>query len=169
VDRWHSDINVHNLSPEAKSKVHIIDKYGVLKDYYAMANVAINAHNLQYTPSLHNFVEATEGGPLFMVPSTKTAQYGYKQLVNAGAIVECKDLDDLVRKVEGFLRNFEDNTTVIEARARHLNLSRENYLPVILAKIMELIGEDIIPPESDLIITQFGGRVRLMHPESSWR
>lgn len=159
----------YHLSPEAKAKVHVVDKHGVLKDYYAMADVAINANNLRHLSApLHNFVEATEGGRLFMIPSSNLAQYGYRQLVNAGVIVECTDLDDLVGKVEDSLRNFNGNSRVVEARARHLMQTRDTYLPVILAKIMQLAGEDTPVPDSDLDITQNGKRVKIMHPDSNW-
>lgn len=162
----------YHLNPEAKARVHTIEKHGVLKDYYAMADVAINAHNLRHTSApLHNFVEATEGGCLLMVPSSNTAQYGYKQLVTAGVIVECADLDDLAARAEYSLRNFDrdSNTRIVEARARHLTQSRDRYLPVIFSKIMGLIEEDIrILDSEDLEITLEEGRMRIMHPDSNW-
>ncbi len=159
----------YHLSPEAKDKVHVVDKHGVLKDYYAMADVAINANNLRHSSApLHNFVEATEGGRLFMIPFSNLAQYGYRQLVNAGVIAECTDLGDLVDRVQDTLRNFDGNERVIEARARHLTRTRDAYLPVILAKIMQLAGEETALPDSDLDITQTGKRVRIMHPDSNW-
>ncbi len=165
----HQKKDEYNLSPEAKAKVRVIIKYGVLKDYYAMADVAINAANLQDSSSpLHNFVEATEGGRLFMIPSSNLAQYGYRQLVKAGVIVECNDLDELVSRVQASLSDFAGNERVLEARARHLMQTRANYLPVILAKIMQQIGEDIDVPDSDLNITQRGKRVRILHPDSNW-
>lgn len=47
-------------------------------------------------------------------------------------------------------------------------LSREKYLPVILANLLQFLGEDATIPNSDLNITQIGSKVKLMHPETDW-
>src|SRR3989344_5689170 len=160
----------YKLSSEAERKVHVVRRHGVLKDYYALADAAINASNLfPSTSPLHNFVEATEGGPLFMAFSTNSAQYGYRQLVEAGAIVECADAEDVATKVKAFLQYFEGKERITKARARHLAQSREKYLPVIAAQIQRSMGEEVEHyPDTDLIISLEGDKVRMMHPDSNW-
>jgi len=70
-----NNIDHYDFSTEEKSNVHAVETKGVLRDYYAMADVAINDRNLVGSyETLHNFVEATEGGPLFMVHPTKRSQ-----------------------------------------------------------------------------------------------
>ncbi len=162
------------LSKEAKKRVHLITKHGILKDYYALADAAVNGRNISYSAApLHNFVEATEGGPLFMVPSSNTAQYGYRQLVDAGVIVEGKDSNDLISKLTAYLQNFDGSTSMAKARAakaraRHLKHTRETYFPAILAQLRKILGEEAEIPESDILVTDVPNGVRMMHPDSAW-
>ncbi|RMF54925.1 hypothetical protein D6745_03740 [Candidatus Woesearchaeota archaeon] len=163
------DVESLGLSKKAKRRVRSVQKHGVLKDYYAVADATINAHNISPSSApLHNFVEATEGGPLFMVPPSDTAQYGYRQLVSAGAIIECDDLDDLIGRVLAHLQHFSGNDYVLEKRAQHLRRTRETYLPVVVAQLRRMLGEDAEVPESDLKIVNRGRGVRLMHPDTQW-
>ncbi|MBI5390099.1 hypothetical protein HZB02_01285 [Candidatus Woesearchaeota archaeon] len=77
-----------SLSPELQDHVHILTKRGILKDYFAMADAAVWGCNLMESGSaLHNFVEATEGGTLFLIqPSHDGKQYGFKALKRRGVI-----------------------------------------------------------------------------------
>jgi hypothetical protein len=130
-----------SLPDRIVSQLRVINTRGVLKDYYAMADVALTGDNLyETTKHLHNFVEATEGGPLFIIPPTKTKQYGYKELVQTEAIREFKTIRDLVINIESYLKN-PNNITHRETRAEHLNNSRKKYLPLI-KKLIELEIED---------------------------
>ncbi len=150
----------------ANENVVVVAKHGVLKDYYALADAAVNAENLRHTSRpLHNFVEATEGGPLFMVPSD-CAQYGYLQLVRAGVIRECYSFKGLLEQLSAYLRN-PDRATHVERRSAHVAITRHAYLPVILSHIRNLLGQGQ-PLPSDLIVESGNFGTRLMHPDSRW-
>ncbi len=118
-----------DLPSEINAHVHVVNKWGILKDYYAMADVAINGRNLrESSATLHNFVEATEGGPLFMVRPGNTAQYGYKQLVAAGVIREFAEFDELVKALKAELAGgARSKIQSSEARAKHLQRTRAAY------------------------------------------
>jgi hypothetical protein len=159
------------IGAEHNDSVHAVRTWGVLKDYYAIADLAINAHNLEKNQKpMHNFVEATEGGPLLMVPPENTMQYGYHTLVDTKAIVECKNLADIISRAKRMLKEFQGNEAHNAARTAHLMRTRENYLPVIEAYIRQALGEDIAVPQSDLDVVKSytGTRVRIMHPETDW-
>jgi hypothetical protein len=120
-----------DISKKEKKKVKIVKKWGILKDYYAIADLAINADNLEETTeALHNFVEATEGGPFFLVPPTNLDQYGYKEMVELGLIKAYEDRDALLYGVQVFLKNFEGNKNHVQKRRKHINQIRKKYLPV---------------------------------------
>lgn len=156
---------------ETDRDVRVVKKQGVLKDFYAMADAALNAHNLSASQSpLHNFVEATEGGPLFMIPSTNSAQYGYRELCRRGVVREGLTLDNIVEQLNAYLSN-PNRAEVTEKRRGHLEATRSRYVPVIVAYSHVLLGDSTSQiPQSDLKVTREGrGQVvMLMHPETSW-
>ncbi len=153
-------------------QVHLVAERGILKDYYAMADAAINAVNLRADSSpLHNFVEATEGGPLFMVPARGYPQYGYRQLVERGVIRECQDFMDIAAQVKEYLENFSGNEGHRAKRAEHLAASRTKYLPVIAAALEYLLGKRESLPESgeqELGIKVKDNFIVISHPETNW-
>ncbi len=154
-----------------------VTEHGVLKDYYAMADLAVNAANLQVDyKNMHNFVEATEGGPLFMVEPYYTGQYGYRELVSVGAIRKCNNLDDIINKAVKHLKAFSGNDCILEARSRHLEHCRQTYLPVIYNTILYILGELPTSPKSDLKCEQRHRwnnlpepkKLNLVHPDTNW-
>ncbi|MBI4016330.1 MAG: hypothetical protein HY363_01400 [Candidatus Aenigmarchaeota archaeon] len=69
------ETKIEHIPFDYREQVFCVNKKGILKDFYAIADVAINAENLHPRDiTLHNFVEATEGGPLFMIKPKNTAQ-----------------------------------------------------------------------------------------------
>ena len=156
--------------------VKVIDCIGILKDYYAMADLAFIKNNLgPFEAHMHNFVEATEGGPLFVVPGI-TTQYGYKQLVERRVIREARDLQDLIAQAKVYLRN-PKREEVRQARAEHIRETREVYLTDLLRFFKKILGLSEEPPTSDLMaqtifidnergITEPFARV--FHPETQW-
>lgn len=158
-------------SLKGDNSVIAVTKHGVLKDYYAMADVAINANNLEPTSShLHNFVEATEGGPLFMVQPQNTAQYGYTQLLCRGVIRTVISFDYLVQAVKAYLQNFRRTSEHSDKRSAHINLSRGLYLPAIASFIDFMLGRtNHLPDSAGLRVEQDGKCTRLVHPSSDWR
>lgn len=160
----------YRLSKDLKD-VHLINKYGVLKDYYAMADISINARNLlPTTESLNNFVEATEGGPLFMVPSTDTNQYGYNELVKLGVIQECSDIKDIISRIKYELDTKTLSSNHTEKREYHLETSRDKYLPIINSFISELLGQDKSYDHfEELIIKKQTNKTLLTHTNTHWQ
>ncbi len=75
------------------SKTNIVPCQGNLRDYYALADLAIMGTNriMQIGGHLHNFVEASGGGPLFLVSPSVQTQYGYAQLKKARVIREARE------------------------------------------------------------------------------
>ena len=159
-----------DISEEFSDRVHVVTKHGVLKDYYAVADVALNAHNLRRgTSPLHNFVEATEGGPLFMVPSSNIAQYGYKELVDSRVIRECDSLDDLLEKVKEAIVKRDFGFAHRSSRKVHINKTREKYLPAIVKIINDVIeGRSPNSYDTDLEIESSSGGFLVRHPITSW-
>ena len=153
-------------------RVHAISKRGILKDFYAMADVSINATNL--VPNirhLHNFVEATEGGPLFMVPNISGPQYGYKQLVSGKSIVECSGVDDIISRVKTYITKESSSAKArLQSRADHIIHTREKYLPPILDTIQKLAKhENVKSIDTDLKLEVFPSqKLVITHPDTSW-
>lgn len=148
---------------------HTVTTHGVLKDYYAIADLAITACDLQKrTSHLHNFVEATEGGPLFLVKPGNTAQYGYKELKQAGAIQECDSLDELIKRASAFVRDFNGNEDHVVKRTTHIQETRKKYLPAIVAHMHWLLGRKIRIPKSDLRLKDQRINQLLCHPDTKW-
>ncbi|MBI4016328.1 MAG: hypothetical protein HY363_01390 [Candidatus Aenigmarchaeota archaeon] len=156
-----------------KYKEHIccVNEQGVLKDFYALADITINARNIERTDKrLNNFVEATEGGPLFMVPSTNTKQYGYKQLVTAEAIKECSDANDIIDKIQQYIiadnENKEVSNEISKKRAGHLLATRAKYLPIFESYLRELLQIASLKNRTDLKVQS--PQIVITHPESDW-
>lgn len=164
-------LNLEDHTSETTQKnATLVSKYGVLRDFYAMADIAVNAANLfPSKDSLHNFIEATEGGPLFMVPSIDTAQYGYRQLTARGVIRECKDFEDLIKQVRQYAKKFTgDDQDHRAKRAEHLWRTREHYLPLINGYIQGMLGREGNFVASNLVVEEKGRSVIVMHPETRW-
>ena len=197
---------------KVKSLATIVDETGVLKDYYAMADAAMMHRNICPVDALyhlHNFVEATAGGPLFLVKPSNTAQYGYSQLKDANVIREAESTEDLISKVKKYLQNIEefekpsensqtphnsaldadvkkgyskpypDEEKVREQRTRHLEQSRNRYLPDILRLINKVIGKsdepfqsdllaEILPPKIPYLSRVYSPRIAVCHPQTLW-
>lgn len=147
--------------------------YGNLRKYYAMADATINAKNLTECNSfLHNFVEATESGPLFMVPPTseKQKQYGYKELVEIGAIRECRNKNDLFARLFRYLnrpieRIIESKEEHRRKREKHILRTRERYLPIIENFLERIISEQRVMFADNLVIKTSH---LISHEDSDW-
>ncbi|MDP2750633.1 MAG: hypothetical protein Q8O89_07420 [Nanoarchaeota archaeon] len=140
---------------------------GLLKQAYAVADIALDGSCIDTSKNrMHNFVEMTEGGPLFFVPPTETRQYGYQTFVDIGIMNICKDAEEIIGRIKTYLENTEPDEHV-KKRAEHIQDAREKYLPVIESIILNKLGlADVI--ESDLTITEINGCTRILHPESNW-
>jgi hypothetical protein len=151
-----------------------IETRGVLRDYYAMADAALINCNLRKGGNyLHNFIEATEGGPLFLVKPSNTAQYGYKELVEQGVIRELENSNCIIHNVNEYL-NSPRGEEIRESRRQHLELSRRKYLKDLHSLMNKILGKEHAPFESDLEL-EFHRRhydqfdiLRVIHPETSW-
>jgi hypothetical protein len=152
--------------------VNVVSKQGVLRDYYAMADVALIDKNVfPRASTLHNFIEATAGGPLFLVPPIDVSkrQYGYKQLIEREAIREVREYD-LVAAVEQYFKAPEGEK-IREQRRQHLEESRQLYLPDLerlLKRILKISNE---PFQSNLefdsiLLSQ--NMFKVFHPETYW-
>lgn len=173
-------INTEVLSDLVKEKAKIIEKYGVLRDYYSLADLAIINSNISSgtdTRHLHNFVEACEGGPLFLVKAHNDSQYGYRQLVNRGVLREAANRDDLISKVKEYLKSpFREE--IVEQRKQHLEQSRELYLKDLMKLVKKLLRISNEEFESDLQYVETGYQnpegkqvlvgLRVIHPETFW-
>lgn len=152
----------------------VVKKYGILKDYYAMADASVNAANLVIDIDvMHNFVEATEGGPLFMVsPDEKyRKQFGYKELSRKKLIRNCRSFDDLLNKLVAYLDRpleeiIEEKREHLGKRVRHIMKSRDKYLPAIESLIEKILNEKAKTLKSGLILEN--NNYLLRHPETDW-
>lgn len=186
----HSEISIYlvgdthqgeNCTPRKfRSSIKNVNSHGVLRDYYAMADIALINHNVvRNYRTMHNFIEATAGGPLFLVPPKvgRTAQYGYKQLVNRKVIREARSVNDLISQIKEYLEN-PAGEEIREQRKQHLEHSRELYLNDLLKLINKFLRRDNKPFESDLLFvpnkySASGNKVHLdslkvIHPETIW-
>ena len=157
------------------ANVHLVDIWGILRAYYAIADVAVNAANLDNRGHyLHNFIEATEGGPLFMVPPEERyrKQFGYKELSDLGVIRNCECAEDLIEKVSKYLQRLieqihTENEEHSRKRTKHIVQSREKYLPIIESEIEKMLNNE--PSRSgELQIRNQGNERFLQHPETKW-
>ena len=173
-------INTEVLAEVVKKNVVIIEEFGVLRDYYSLADLAIINSNISPgtdTRHLHNFVESCSGGPLFIVNPANTAQYGYRQLVRRGVLREAANRDDLISKVEEYLKAPEGEK-VREQRRQHLEQSRELYLNDLMKLIKKLLRISNEELKSDLQFSELGYQnpegkfvlagLRVIHPETFW-
>lgn len=130
--------------------IRIVESEGILKDYYAMADASIINKNVVWFPHdpMHNFVEATAGGPLFLIQPQHTQQYGYYKLINAGVIKESQNIEDLVVSLKKYLENPSGEAR--QLRAQHLEKSRNLYLNDILKLLNKVSGISEEQPSSDL-------------------
>jgi len=150
---------------------------GTLRDYYAMADAAVNCANLAYNHDehMHNFVEATEGGPLFMVEPNYTAQFGYAELKDLGVLRVSETTSDLIESAANFLHTFESNAAHHRKRTRHLMRARQKYLPFIVDCMDYLFTgsrdcpEELDDLEIDLKETDSGRQMRIEHVETHWK
>jgi len=169
---FQADPNKH-LTPLSSCGVMHLGQQGILKEVYATADAAVNCQNLsaENESLLHNFVEATEGGPLFMVRPKRTRQFGYAELTESGVIRSARNYSDMVDELMYFLRNFNGTHEHNEHRAAHLEATREKYLPVIFQYMRHLFSGGA-EPETDLIATKTRGygrpRIDLKHPSTDW-
>ena len=178
IKNFHKDASIYlvgsvsklNLPEEMLESVHFVTQHGILKDYYAIADLSLNAHNLHRNHfPLHNFIEATEGGPLFMVPSINTKQYGYKELVKLGVIQECQDITDIVDKVRVYLSDFKGNLKHVRNRNKHIQNSRTKYLPLMKNVVLQTLGEAVNVPSFDEVnVSNLRSLVSVMHADSNW-
>jgi len=158
------------------SHIKCVTADGVLRDYYALADAAINCANLVWNneDQMHNFVEATEGGPLFMVKPAITSQYGFKELVDAGAIRLYNKTGRLIEAVARHLRNFKGNGAHHIARSQHLIGSRAKYLPVLVDCMDYMFNDSVQFPknfaglETETFKTGKGKIFRVYHRDTYW-
>ena len=165
----------------SRNAMKFFDTKGVLKDYYAAADLTLMSSRcgLQNLKSpLHNFVEATAGGPLFLVEPNNKLQYGYKKLRDLGAIRESRNTEDLISKIKTYLQH-TNGQELRKLRAEHLEKSREIYLNDImklLNKVLELSEElpdsnllaDIVKVRKGRFFYEKAPRIRIYHPETVW-
>ncbi len=157
------------------NNIHLVNIFGVLREYYAIADVAVNARNLNKSGNfLHNFVEATEGGPLFMVPPNKERQkqFGYKELSDLEVIRNCKTADDLTAKISKYLNRpikqiRKEKEEHCNRRTEHIMQTREKYLPIIESEIEKMLAGEYSSSGELIIKNQGSGRI-LQHPDSWW-
>ncbi len=168
----HAEIVLVGEDFRAPRRVRVVSERGVLKNYYAAADAAVCADNLEHSSGrLHNFVEATEGGPLFMVEPGNKAQYGYRQLAEAGVIRESSCTEALLRRLTAYLKAPVDNSEHERKRREHLMATRAKYLPAILGLIRNLMQGKTSKKCADLrVIVKSDDPVsmRLLHPDSDW-
>ena len=167
------------LPEEAYSLVkNVYSRSGLLRDYYALADVSLIHKNIgESDDSLHNFVEATAGGPLFLVKPQNSTQYGYKQLVQRRVIQEAENTEHLIKKVKQYLQNPEEEY-IREQRKQHLEKSRELYLTDLMRLLNKLLRISDEPLQSDLQFISdmyspsrkkiYLDRLRIIHPRTVW-
>lgn len=148
--------------------IQYISQYGVLRDYYALADVSIDASTLLPNVNpLHNFVEATLGGPVCMLQPYNINQYGYLELVQAQAISVSSTVDVLGQKVIELLSDSQRRAHIMHSRACHIRSARLEYFPVICSLIDKQLGlGDLLPSNLELLLN--GDRYILKHPASDW-
>ena len=153
--------------------IHHINEYGVLRELYAATDAALMGSNLcQRKAHLHNFVEASEGGPLFLIRPRRQRQFGYRQLKQKNVIREFLDIGDLIESMRAYLlapARDEHAAT----RASHLLHTRERYLSHIGRCIEAILHDEPLPMhQTNLCITaSLYGNVRqieIQHPETRW-
>lgn len=158
---------------DVKRNCDIIYGHGLLSEMYALADAAIDCHMLApMGVPLHNFVEATAGGPLFAIaPKHGGGQYGYRELIAARAIREFNDLQSLVRGLHAYLNDPSDAPKIAARRSAHLDRTRDQYLPVAHAVMRNLLGRKTKVPASDLEagVCSLSPTITVLHPESAWR
>ena len=151
-----------------KGEVGIINEFGVLKNYYAIADVAIFGSNLiRNFAHLHNFVEATEKSPLFLLTPINQSQYGYKQLRDVGVVREFDSLDKLILGVKSYLAN-PNSEEVRRARQEHIMQTRVKYLPDIARFLGKILGINQEPLTSDLLVKIEDNGAKVFNIETAW-
>ncbi|MBI5066243.1 hypothetical protein HZA97_08465 [Candidatus Woesearchaeota archaeon] len=164
--------------------VNVIEAFGVLRDYYAMSDVAMISSNIKFSNNhlvhLHNFVEATAGGPLFLVSPLNTKQYGYKQLKQLGVIRESLHTAELIDQVKKYLQT-PQGEQIRELRRQHLESSKEVYLNDLLRLFNRILNRSEQPFQSDLVANlcpyhpwllfgkDYHPRLRIAHPDTKWK
>ena len=163
----------------SRGQITTIKKYGILRRLFAGADISLFGPNIIYPRKLcHNFLEATVSGPLIMIPPIRSL-YGYKELCDAGAIIPCKSMLDVIETLSSYIDCFSSSTRQEyqagpgKLRRTHILQARERYLPIIRSHILAEL-ELAEPMPSDLrlhrAIRQGGSKaVRLMHPDTNWR
>lgn len=159
----------------SRKRIHLIRGYGVLKDYFAMADLSLYGENLiSREGPMHNFIEATEGGHLFQIPPSY-GQFGLKQLSELGVISQFRDFPSLLEGMVEYAKNFTPSMreTHSAKRAGHLEDTRQRYMPVLAAIIENMLGLKTQIPDTDLEIYEndTGNRKfrRIIHPETRWK
>jgi hypothetical protein len=169
-------IDGHHYNLPKSKNIHVVNLWGIMKAYYAVADVSVNAKNLVKNDYfLHNFVEATEGGPLFMVPPEEKyqRQYGYKELSELEVIKNCESPEDLTAKVSKYLQRpieqiREENEAHCGKRAEHILQTREKYLPIIESEIERMLAGEHSSSRELIVKNEGNGRI-LQHPDSWWK
>lgn len=155
--------------------ITVVCEQGVLKDYYAMADISLMIDNLgdkKYQETLHNFIEATEGGPLFISKPYDKKQFGYKQLLELGVIKSANGEEDLVAKIKSYLAN-PNGEELREKRRKHLEKCREIYLNDLLRILNRLFNFSEEKCTSNLMVYFVDNmhsktNLRIVHPETYW-
>ena len=149
-----------------------VTKRGFLRDYYALADASVNCCNLRPTASaMHNFVEATEGGPHFIVHPINPEQYGFKELKKARAIRAFRSKNILIRGLVQYLTHFHGREKTSQMRSEHLKCTRETYLPLILDYARHVFCGKKKPKSSLKVECLDDGHqriIRLTHPDTDW-
>ncbi|HIH24310.1 TPA: hypothetical protein HA251_04720 [Candidatus Woesearchaeota archaeon] len=158
---------------DVRRNCEVIYGHGLLAEMYALADAAIDCHMLApMNRSLHNFVEATAGGPLFAIaPTHGGGQYGYRDLITAGAIREFQTVPDLIGALRTYVNDSSDALKIAARRTAHLVGTRDRYLPVAHAVMRNLLGRKTKVPASDLEagVCSMSPTVTVLHSESGWR
>lgn len=169
IDICDSELESKKIPYKIRKKVNCVDIRGILKDYYAIADITIDGNYVVADDSrhLHNFIEATEGGPLFIIEPRRTTQYGYKALIKSGVIRKCIGIEDMIEKINEELNN-PTKEEHFKKRNAHLKKTREKYLPIIESYITHILfgSEKKTSNLKESIINDT--TIRLMHPETKW-
>lgn len=158
------------------NNVHLINIWGMLRGYYAIADVAVNGANLfESSKFIHNFVEATEGGPLFMVPPEEKyrRQFGYKELSDLEVIRNMERSKDLTAKISRYLNRpieqiRKEKEEHCNRRAEHIMQTRKKYLPIIESEIEKMLNNESSMSGELWIRNEGNGRI-IQHPDSWWK
>lgn len=182
VKRFEGTVVVNNLimpymeetrQAYGDEKLIACEGYGKLKELFACADVAIHGHMIEpQRRPMHNFVEASEGGPLFLSVTANPCQFGYKFLVKSKVLREGLGREDVVESATYYGNNLseEDKKQHTSRRNAHLQNTRDLFIRPIAELILNYTGSfttDAIS-QKGLATNLRQGCLSVMHEETSW-